>query len=96
MAPTPVIIIWANLHGSFTFGLGIAIAFGVEAVFCRDVRERPQTASQWTVFLVIAVGVACITPYGYRSLLVTLQVFGGNEALSHIGEWRPVTLQSWD
>ena len=90
----PVMILWANLHGSFSFGLGIAIAFGVEAVFCSNVEERPRTASLWTVFLVMALGAACITPYGYRSLLVTLQVFGGNEALSHIGEWRPVTLQS--
>jgi hypothetical protein len=90
----PVMILWANLHGSFSFGLGIAIAFGAEAVFCSDAEERPRTASRWAVFLVAALGAACITPYGYWSLLVTLQVFGGNEALSHIGEWRPVTLQS--
>ena len=90
----PVMILWANLHGSFSFGLGIAIAFGAEAVFCSDVEERPRAASLWMVFLVCRFGVACVTPYGYRSLLVTLQVFGGNEALSHIGEWRPVTLQS--
>jgi hypothetical protein len=90
----PVIALWANLHGSFSFGLAIAVACAVAAVFCSDAGKRRQVALGWTVFLAAALGAACITPYGYRSLLVTLQVFDGNEALSHIGEWRPVTLET--
>ena len=90
----PLMTLWANLHGSFTFGLAIAAAFGAEAASSGDASARTRAALRWIVFLVAAFAVACITPYGYRSLLVTLQVFGGNEALSYIGEWRPVTLQS--
>ena len=84
----------ANLHGSFTFGLAIAAAFGAEAASSGDASARSRAALRWIVFLVAAFAVACITPYGYRSLLVTLQVFDGNQALSYIGEWQPVTLQS--
>jgi hypothetical protein len=89
-----VMILWANIHGSFSFGLAIALAFGIAAVFCSNDQERGRTALRWAMFLIAAFGAASITPYGYRSLLVTLQVFGGNEALSHIGEWRPVAFQT--
>jgi hypothetical protein len=89
-----VMIVWANLHGSFSFGLAIAIAFAAEALFCSNPGERRRAALQWIMFLFAALGAACITPYGYRPLLVTLQVFGANEALSHITEWQPVTLQT--
>ena len=35
-----------------------------------------------------------MTPYGYRSMLPTLQVFFGNEALAYIPEWQPLTLET--
>jgi hypothetical protein len=91
----PVIGVWANLHGSFSFGLAIGAAFAAEATYYSQSGERFRTARRWAIFLAAALGVACVTPYGYRPILVTLQVFGGNEALSHIGEWQPVTLQSF-
>ena len=33
---------------------------------------------------------ALATPYGYRALWATYQVFGGNEALKYIIEWQPL------
>jgi hypothetical protein len=88
----PVMGLWANLHGSFTFGLAIATALGAEAFFTALPEDRSHTGVRWLMFLLAAFGFACMTPYGYGSMLPTLQVFMGNEALPYIPEWQPLTL----
>jgi hypothetical protein len=90
----PIMALWANLHGSFTFGLAIAAAMGVEAFFTAPPQVRFRTAMRWVVFLLAAFAFACMTPYGYRSMLPTLQIFFGNEALAYIPEWQPLTLET--
>ena len=87
----PVMTLWANVHGSFTFGLAIAGALAVEAFFSSPADQRFRTAGRWATFLVAALGFACITPYGFQPILTTLQVFVGNDAVNYIGEWRPAT-----
>src|SRR5712671_4157622 len=87
----PVMTLWANVHGSFTFGLALAGALAVEAFFSSPADQRFRTAGRWATFLVAAFGFACITPYGIQPMLMTLQVFVGNDALHYIQEWRPAT-----
>jgi len=88
-----IMALWANIHGSFTFGLLLVAALGAEATWAIGHGQRLRTAARWALFLFGAMAFACVTPYGYRSLLVTYQLFGGaNEAIRHITEWRPVTL----
>jgi hypothetical protein len=82
--------IWANLHGGFTLGLVLAGLLALEAVSAADCTNRSMTALRWAAFLAAAVLASLLTPYGYHSVLVTGQVFGGNEALGLINEWRPV------
>jgi hypothetical protein len=84
--------LWANVHGSFTFGLAMAGLLAVEAIFDSPSKERFDTARRWAIFLAIAIGAACLTPYGFQSVLVTFKVFGGNEALRYTREWQPTTL----
>jgi hypothetical protein len=91
----PVMTLWANLHGSFTFGLALAGALGIEAVCDSGPDTRWRTAARWAVFLVASFACTCLTPYGLRSMLVTYQLFGGNEALNYVTEWRPVTLEAF-
>jgi hypothetical protein len=88
----PVMTLWANLHGSFTFGLALAAALGIEAVCDSSPGSRRPTAARWALFLIASFACTCLTPYGLRSMLVTYQLFGGNEALNYVTEWRPVTL----
>jgi hypothetical protein len=87
----PVMTLWANVHGSFTFGLAIAGALAVEAFFSSPADQRFRTAGRWATFLVAAFAFVCITPYGIQPMLMTLQVFVGNDALHYIQEWRPAT-----
>jgi hypothetical protein len=88
----PLMTFWANIHGSFTFGLAMAGLLAVEAIFDSPSKERFDTARRWAIFLVVATGAACLTPYGFQSILVTIKVFGGNEALQYTREWQPTTL----
>jgi hypothetical protein len=81
--------LWANLHGSFTLGLALVLPFAAEALWTADRSARRRLAFQWFRFGLLALGVACITPYGPESILVTFRLFGLGHALSIIGEWQP-------
>src|SRR5882757_8324320 len=92
-APEPLLLIamllWANLHGGFTLGLMLGSAFGLEAlVTARDAGERKALFVGWLKFGAASVLVACITPYGAESILVTLRIFNLGDSLRLIMEWR--------
>jgi len=91
----PVMALWANVHASFTLGLALVGAFGAEAVHAAGRGHRLRTAARWALFMAGAVAFACCTPYGYRSMIVTYQLFGGNEAVKYVTEWQPVTLEAF-
>ncbi|MEO8301520.1 MAG: hypothetical protein ABI608_06995 [Rhizomicrobium sp.] len=79
-----VIPLWANLHGSFAFGLALAGALAVEAV----AQQRQKAALGWGLFLLAATASAMLTPFGFHSLLFPFQL-SAMQGLGHIGEWRP-------
>ncbi len=92
-APEPLLLLamllWANMHGGFTLGLLLGGAFGLEAlVGARDAAERKSLFFAWAKFGVAALLVACITPYGWESILVTSRIFSIGDALNTIAEWR--------
>ncbi|MBS0538863.1 MAG: hypothetical protein JSR47_08915 [Proteobacteria bacterium] len=98
-APSPVLLavmlVWANLHGGFTFGLMLAGAFGLEAlVAARDTAERKRVFVGWLKFGVGALLAACVTPYGPESILVTLRIFQLGDSLSLISEWKSPNFQT--
>ena len=87
----PVMTLWATVHGSFVAGLALAVALAAEAVFESPSGERLLVARRWAVFLVAAVGAACITPYGARAFLIAFQVIVANEGKAYITEWQAVS-----
>jgi len=89
LALLPLMTLWANLHGGFTFGLAIIAPFALEAVLAADPAERLTVAWRWLRFGALALLAACITPYGPESILVTGRILGLGDALSFINEWRP-------
>ncbi len=98
-APRPVLLVvmlvWANLHGGFTFGLMLGGAFGLEALIgARDGAERKRLFVAWLKFGVAALLAACVTPYGPESILVTLRIFDLGDSLSLISEWKSPNFQS--
>lgn len=77
--------LWANLHGSFAFGLALAGAFAVEALL---ETPRLKTAILWGLFLLAAAASALLTPFGMEGFLFPLKMMG-MQGLGHIGEWQP-------
>jgi hypothetical protein len=84
----PLMTLWANLHGSFTFGLVMVGAVGAEALFNAKPAERIAVIRQWGSFGVLAVVAACINPYGPEMILVTFRTIALGSALSIVTEWR--------
>ena len=97
-APRPwllgVMLLWANMHAGFTLGILLVGAFALDAlVGARDLAERKRLFIDWAKFGVATVLVACITPYGPESILVTLRIFGMGDALALISEWQAPDFQ---
>lgn len=86
----PVMALWANMHGGFTFGLALACALAGEAVFAARLRgQAASAAGKWGVFLALAFGSALLNPQGPHGLWFTWQVlFEDSYALTRIGEWQ--------
>lgn len=87
----PVVFgLWANLHGSFAMGL---IALGCYALAAMTPGTSAGAKRDAWAALLLAVGAACVNPYGFR-LLGSVVGFSGNANLEGISEWRPMTLGS--
>jgi hypothetical protein len=85
----PLMTLWANLHGSFTFGLAMIAPIACDALWRAPPSERLVVARQWTFFAVLALGAACLNPYGPEMILVTFRTVALGAALTTVTEWRP-------
>ncbi|MFA6267629.1 MAG: hypothetical protein WC670_18175 [Pseudolabrys sp.] len=89
LALLPLIALWANLHGGFTFGLFLIAPVALEALIHAPAGQRLRVAMRWALFGIAALVAACVTPYGPESILVTRRILGLGPALALIGEWQP-------
>ena len=78
--------LWANLHGSFVFGLAIAAAFGLEALISSA--DRIRAFRQWLLFGVACAIAVCINANGLDGALYPFK-YTDLEMLPMIDEWKP-------
>ncbi len=83
-----LMVVWANLHGGFVFGLAIAAVFGLEALV--DSADRPRAFRQWLVFGT-ACGLACLVNGNGLEGVVHPFRFTQLKMLGLIDEWKPST-----
>ncbi|AEI76089.1 hypothetical membrane protein [Cupriavidus necator N-1] len=81
-----VMLAWANLHGSFLLGIGLAGALAVEAILAEGHPRR--SAQAWAPFLALTVLAGLLTPNGVDGLLFPFHVSGMGFSLSIISEWK--------
>jgi len=81
-----LMILWANLHGSWVFGLVVAGAFGLEAL-AEPNADKLKVLRGWGLFGLASLVCAAITPHGPAALLFPFQVTS-MAVLPHITEWR--------
>jgi hypothetical protein len=77
---------WANLHGSFAFGLALGGALALEAVL-----ENRAALPGWILFLSASVVAAILTPQGLNGLIFPIRLMAMGST-SQIGEWAPTNL----
>jgi hypothetical protein len=78
-APRPMLlllmVLWANLHGSFVLGLALIGPFALEALLERR-EDRWLVLRGWGLFGLAAVAAACVTPHGLHGLIYPFQLMG--------------------
>jgi hypothetical protein len=89
-----VMALWANLHGGFILGLGLAALFAGEALYdAADARTVWRVVRGWGIFLVLATLAACATPNGIAELLLPLQLVRMKFAMALMDEWQSPNFQ---
>lgn len=78
--------IWANVHGSFVFGLAIAGLFGFEALLMSS--DKPRALRQWLLFGALCFAAIFINGNGVEGVIHPLH-FTHLQMLPLIDEWKP-------
>lgn len=89
----PVMALWANMHGSFMFGLGLALFLGGEAVFSPG--DRAGEARRWGVFGLLAIAAALITPNGIAGFFEPFRLMAMPALQASFGEWLSPNFQAF-
>lgn len=90
----PLMALWANLHGSFLFGLALVAPFALEALLAAPATARAPTALRWGAFGLAAGAAALLTPHGLTGISHPIRLMTMT-SLSGIGEWRPVDFRTF-
>ena len=97
----PVIVLWANMHASFTLGLAFGAALAIEAVLGQSGDRRRVAATRWGSFIALSVVASMLTPFGWRGLWFSAEFMQMHVLLDSITEWRspdfhkPQILELW-
>lgn len=83
----PSMVLWANLHGGFVFGLMMVGPIALDAVVSADKDARKMLVLRWAVFGVAALLASLCNPYGFDALLASRKILSLGRALQLIMEW---------
>jgi hypothetical protein len=86
---TVLMVVWANLHGSFLLGLALIVPLALEAVIAAE--DRRSALGAWSKFGLVSIAASFATPFGLTAYWFPLQI-ASMDSLQHIQEWRPSTI----
>lgn len=86
LAAALLMIVWANLHGSFVMGLAIAAAFALEALLASA--DKARVVRSWGSFGLACAAAVSINANGLDGLLHPFGI-ASLEMLPLIDEWKP-------
>lgn len=88
-----LMVVWANLHGSYPIGIVIAAAFGLEALLEAPANRRWDVIRSWGLFGAVILLAAMMTPSGPEGLYFPFMV-SSMESLRAVGEWKPTDFEA--
>lgn len=89
-------VLWANLHGSFLFGIALGGYLGGEAVLAhKEWPARLTEARRWGGFVVAAIAVSLLNPNGITALVQPFRLMAMPALQAGFGEWRPADLAAF-
>ncbi|MEG8032539.1 hypothetical protein QP179_13535 [Sphingomonas aurantiaca] len=83
-----LMLVWANAHGSFVFGLALVGVFALEALIAAAPSDRRRVVLGWGAFGVACAVAATVTPAGIDGLVFPFYV-DRLKLLAHLNEWQP-------
>ena len=89
----PVLVLWANLHGSVTLGAGLVALRGLVGLF-RDrarLRTEPRLLARHAALVVAPVLCVLATPYGLAVISYYRGTLLNPSFHNSISEWLPIT-----
>jgi hypothetical protein len=89
-----LMLVWANAHGSFVFGLALVGVFALEALIAAPPARRRDVILRWGVFGAISALAAIATPAGFGGLVFPFYV-SGLKLLVHLNEWQPADFSTF-
>ena len=89
----PLMILWANIHGSFTFGLTLLYIFTAFCIYHYFVRHDYAKCRRLAIVAVVITLCSFLTPYGMLPALMTTKLVSMKFALSYIVEWQSPNFQ---
>jgi hypothetical protein len=89
-----LMVLWANLHGGFIFGLALIGIFtlgqSAEAWWARRARHADARGGQWARswrLLALCVAACLLNPNGLKGLIYPFSYLGNNASTRYIAEW---------
>jgi hypothetical protein len=89
-----LMVLWANLHGSFLFGFILLPFFAWESL-ARSQGDQLALVARWTAFGLACAFATLVHPYGWGVWLAARDVLALGPAMGLIVEWRPQDFSSF-
>ena len=86
----PLMILWANLHGSFILGLMTIPFFALEAFVYATKGSKIKTLQSWAFFLMLSTAFSLVTPFGLDGIGFGVNMVSA-QFTSMIQEWAPAS-----
>lgn len=90
----PLLVLWANLHGSFVLALAFIPPLAIEAYLNASRVDRSRLVVTWSVFFILALLTCFMTPFGLDGVIFPGKVVS-MQSLSTIGEWKPLSVSAY-
>jgi hypothetical protein len=91
-----VLVLWANLHASFTLAVGFAGAIAADGIMQHESRgERIASAKSWAAFLAVCCVCLLANPQGFGALTYAVGVMRMGTTLAVVNEWQSANFQEF-